>query len=432
MKETLDWEVKVARVIVRNKGKEATKRAFLKCTGRPAADTIEVGGKMVVLRAQAEKEKDVDQQQEGFFAGLKKEEAARAVLKEKEPTQSMKDFAFRALSVEKQRPIWNSLQEDDEDMDENSEAGSGSFKECKETPLQIALSKSLEQKLKTDAASLGDQAFFLCTDLNMTEAVSIDEALMTGTWVDVGTRYTTEDEAEPTYAGFKNWDKRSRGRNVTRPDRILANKPERSCDSPATKLTRKLQKSRRQAVEIQVKMNSRKAEEIDTRRHIIQLWTKIQRTIVNNRIPCQPVCKKMIPEERDVQWFLNVTQAMIEKIDKEAAERRIQNWLSKMKRVLNRRSSTKEVSKDWKALSNFIKQGRTPPITSVLVEDQENQGEESRCRKHMLLKQVKFFSKSRRSGSQSSTDQRRQTLRSSWRDSEITANSAMHKSRTYR
>ena len=153
MKETLDWDVKVARVIVRNKGKEATKRAFLKCTGRPAADTIEVGGKMVVLRAQADKEKDVEQQQEGFFAGLKKEEAARAVLKEKEPTQSMKDFAFRALSVEKQGPVWNSLQEDDEDMDENSEAGSGSFKECKETPLQIALSKSLEQKLKTELAT---------------------------------------------------------------------------------------------------------------------------------------------------------------------------------------------------------------------------------------------------------------------------------------
>ena len=36
MKETLDWDVKVARVIVRNKGKEATKSAFLKCTGRPA------------------------------------------------------------------------------------------------------------------------------------------------------------------------------------------------------------------------------------------------------------------------------------------------------------------------------------------------------------------------------------------------------------
>ena len=85
--------------------------------------------------------------------------------------------------------------------------------------------------------------------------------------------------------------------------------------------------------------------------------------------------KKMIPEERDINWFLNATQAMIKKIDKEAAERRIQNWLSKMKRVLNRRSSTKEVSKDWKVLSNFVKKGRAPPITAVLVEDQENQGE---------------------------------------------------------
>ena len=46
---------------------------------------------------------------------------------------------------------------------------------------------------------------------------------------------------------------------------LAASVGERSCDSPATKLTRKLQKSRRQAVEIQAKMDSRKAEEIDTR-----------------------------------------------------------------------------------------------------------------------------------------------------------------------
>ena len=314
----------------------------------------------------------------------------------------------------------------------------------------------------------GDQAFFLCTDINTTEAVSNDEALMTGTWIDVGTRYTTEDEAEPTYAGFKNWDKRSRGRKVTRPDRILANKlamemiksfqivrestllghlpllkqritvvkvpkpfpieeigemneeacsekvaelanekreeieqalrnghddqawslvstvaesylewrcssskgdkrkggkgrcgepktkecflaasfGERSCDSPATKLTRKLQKSRRQAVEIQTTLNSRKAEEIDTKMQIVQLWSKVKKAIEKNRVPCQPLCKCLFPAERDVQWFLNATQAIIKKIDKEAAERRIQNLLSKMKRVLSRKSSYKDVSKD--------------------------------------------------------------------------------------
>ena len=41
---------------------------------------------------------------------------------------------------------------------------------------------------------------------------------------------------------------------------MAASVGERSCDSPATKLTRKLQKSRRQAVEIQTKLNLRKAE----------------------------------------------------------------------------------------------------------------------------------------------------------------------------
>ena len=43
---------------------------------------------------------------------------------------------------------------------------------------------------------------FLCADINMTEAVSIDEALKTGIWIDVGTRYAEEDEAEPTCADF--------------------------------------------------------------------------------------------------------------------------------------------------------------------------------------------------------------------------------------
>ena len=116
-----------------------------------------------------------------------------------------------------------------------------------------------------------------------------------------------------------------------------------------------------------------KAEEIDTKMQIVQLWSKIKKAIQKNRVPCQPLCKCLFPTERDIQWFLNATQAMIKKIDKEAAERRIQNWLSEMKRVLNRKASSKDASKDWKALSNFIKNGRAPPITAVLASDQENQ-----------------------------------------------------------
>ena len=104
-------------------------------------------------------------------------------------------------------------------------------------------------------------------------------------------------------------------------------------------------------------------------------WRKHRQNVGTIHIEALGKVVFFIPEERDVQWFLNATQAMIKKIDKEAAERRIQHWLSKMKRVLNRRSSTKEVSKDWKALSNFIKKGRAPPITAVVVADQENQVE---------------------------------------------------------
>ena len=194
---------------------------------------------------------------------------------------------------------------------------------------------------------------------------------------------------------------------------LSASAGERSCDSPATRFTRKLQKSRRQAVEIQTQMNSRTAEEIDTRMQIVQLWSKIKKAIQKNKLPCQPLCKCLFPTERDIQWFLNATQAMIKKIDKDAAERRIQNWLSNMKRVLNRKTSSKDASKDWKALSNFIKKGRAPPITAVLVSDQDEQmeGVES-AQKTNAVETNEILH-------QSSTDQKRQTLMNFWQDSEI-------------
>ena len=55
----------------------------------------------------------------------------------------------------------------------------------------------------TDAASQGDQAFFLCADINMSEAVSIDEALMTGTWIDVGKRYTKKRRSRTNLCRFQ-------------------------------------------------------------------------------------------------------------------------------------------------------------------------------------------------------------------------------------
>ena len=61
----------------------------------------------------------------------------------------------------------------------------------------------------------------------------------------------------------------------------------------------------RQWREIQTKLHSRKAEEIDTRMQIDQLWSKIKKVIEKNRVLCQPLCKCMFPAERDVQWFLN-------------------------------------------------------------------------------------------------------------------------------
>ena len=67
MMETLNWEVKVVRVMVRGKGKDSTKKAFLKSTARPVTDTIQVGGKMVVMRELIEKTRTDTKEQEGFL-----------------------------------------------------------------------------------------------------------------------------------------------------------------------------------------------------------------------------------------------------------------------------------------------------------------------------------------------------------------------------
>ena len=77
--------------------------------------------------------------------------------------------------------------------------------------------------------------------------------------------------------------------------------------------------------------------------------------------------QEFIPTERDIQWFLNATQAMSKKIDKAAAERRIQIWSDKMKRVLNRKTKTTSASKDWKALSNsfFLKRKGSADLSSA-------------------------------------------------------------------
>ena len=64
---------------------------------------------------------------------------------------------------------------------------------------------------------------------------------------------------------------------------------------------------------------------------------------------------------------------MIKNIDKEAAERRMQIWSDRMKRVVNSKTKATSASKDWKALSNFTKKGKAPPISSGLIPNREEQ-----------------------------------------------------------
>lgn len=83
-----------------------------------------------------------------------------------------------------------------------------------------------------DMESLGDQACFLCGDLNpggkKGEKASglsalLEAVLRTGRWVDLGAALGPNGKSEPTYSTDPEWDKFTPGDGVTRPDYILAN-----------------------------------------------------------------------------------------------------------------------------------------------------------------------------------------------------------------
>ena len=83
---------------------------------------------------------------------------------------------------------------------------------------------------------------------------------------------------------------------------------------------------------------------------------------------------------------------MIQKIDTRAAKKRIQCWTERMKRVLNRRSNednknkNSSISQDWKPLTNFVKRGKAPPISAVLIpqRDEEAGGIDAVNRKYAV------------------------------------------------
>ena len=92
----------------------------------------------------------------------------------------------------------------------------------------------------------------------------------------------------------------------------------RSCDSPATRLTR------RQAAEIQTKMKTRRAEEIGTRAEMLRLWNKIKKAIQKNRVPCQPLCKRFVPDGKRHPAVPESDASNDQEDGQDAAERRIQ------------------------------------------------------------------------------------------------------------
>ena len=64
-----------------------------------------------------------------------------------------------------------------------------------------------------------------------------------------------------------------------------------------------------------------------------------------------------------------------QKNDKDAAERRIQNWLGNMKRVLNRKRFPRTQAEIGRLSRISSKKGRAPPITAGLASNQDEQME---------------------------------------------------------
>ena len=80
------------------------------------------------------------------------------------------------------------------------------------------------EKIFADAQALGEQPVFLCCDTNWSKhSPTIEQAIASGLWTDLGVRFQPTDGPEPTFGQKKGWDKISKGPGITRPDRIYAN-----------------------------------------------------------------------------------------------------------------------------------------------------------------------------------------------------------------
>ena len=80
-------------------------------------------------------------------------------------------------------------------------------------------------RMLEDMAGVGEQPCCLCIDANIDSSEVLEKAVRSGRWVDLGERFP-DDQGRPylTYSNDKRWDKVSREKGCTRPDRILVNR----------------------------------------------------------------------------------------------------------------------------------------------------------------------------------------------------------------
>ena len=203
------------------------------------------------------------------------------------------------------------------------------------------------------------------------------------------------------------------GQPKTRKISLTASVGERSCDSPATRITRKIQKARRRATEIWAKMRAKRSEEISKESGNLETVAASQEVHQRKQGPVRASVQERDSERRRHSV---VPEPDAGNDQKHRPEKRIQSWIERLKRVLNRRSyednknKKSSISQDWKALTDFVKKGRAPPISAVLIpqRDEESEGIEALNRKHAvetsdLLQHIEqqwgpIFNRKKRSG----------------------------------
>ena len=176
--------------------------------------------------------------------------------------------------------------------------------------------------------------------------------------------------------------------HILKTQKTIAAAYKRNPESPSTLRISRIEEMRRKAMEIQTKMRKKKESTLVEGSTIRQLCTRIQKFILEMKLPCKQLAETNPPEEKHLTWFLNCTEAIVEKLENTDSKRRIDYWKKQLDRAIFVNSEAK--TDDRKALKRIMHKDKPPPIAAIKT-DKDKESAVLAGKKKIILDPQEIF-----------------------------------------